>query len=98
MAMGLCREAGVSVAALAKRSGSVIVITYYTQLPWLLSRTHQLIRQVLVVVQSPPEFLQMIHELVEICVCIHLVQQRSIALHSIMETGHPVHINVILSR
>lgn len=40
----------------------------------------------------------MTHELTEICTRVHLVQQGSITLHGIMETGHPVHVDVVLPR
>lgn len=65
---------------------------------WSRSQTYQFTGQVRVVLQSLPQLFQMLHELRETCTLVQLVQQRSVALHSVVEAGHAVHIDVILPR
>ena len=54
--------------------------------------------QVCVVVQGPPQLPEMGHELVEPRARVQLVEQRGVALHGIVEAGHPVHVDVVLPR
>lgn len=64
------------------------------QRPW--PRTHQFLGEGLIAVQGSPQLLQAAHEVLKARVLAQLVEQGGVAVHRAMETGHTIHIHVIL--
>ena len=60
------------------------------------NKTHQFRGQVVVIIQSLPQIFQVLHELIKTRTGVQIIEQGCVALHSIMEASHPVHVNVIL--
>lgn len=62
------------------------------------SKTHQLLGQVLVIIQSLPQLFQALHEFVKARIRVQIVEEGCVALDGVVEVGHPVHVDVILAR
>lgn len=62
------------------------------------SRTHQFLGEGLIAVQGSPQLLQAAHEVLEARVLAELIEQGGVAVYSAMETGHTVHVHVVLPR
>lgn len=60
------------------------------------SRTHQFFGKILIRVQGSPQLSQAVHEVLKPWLLPQLIEQGRVAMYSIMETSHTIHIHVIL--